>query len=470
MRRRSWGAQLSTQAPGARWRGLDMHQVPSERPEPTMTLRCDKPGRRARILHGRCLLPVRLRGGTGRRSQREPRDMKAMRLALPLLLALAGAGCATYKPQDIRAGQSEAELQSVMGQPTGRYPGRRAAGSSSPPAPTATSPGWSISMPAARPVCGPGAYRGHLPLRAAERQVRTGSAALIRSPSTSARRRLAAARSGRGATRPPRAFGFRVSVMDDGCWVTGAPSAATRASTPSQRRPREQGAVTAPITLYGIANCDTVKRAPGLARTGRAPTCDVPRFQEGRCARARPDRWLDRRGRLGRRCSTARAPPGAGSTTRQTATRWLDATSARALMLAQSSAIKRPVSRGPMAPSRSASIRPTGSSASGLELEEGARDDRAVDAQVHLMPAGVVAARRHRAQRMALLQPDVIVRVKLQRPALEDFGRGRAVVGPGGARAASRGRCHRGRRRAPGSSRPWRTLTPTERPAWRIRR
>ncbi len=49
--------------------------------------------------------------------------MKITSLVLSLLLALAGVGCATYKPQDIRAGQSEAELLQLMGQPTGRYPG-----------------------------------------------------------------------------------------------------------------------------------------------------------------------------------------------------------------------------------------------------------------------------------------------------------------------------------------------------------
>ena len=49
--------------------------------------------------------------------------MKITNHVLSLLLALAVAGCASYKPQDIRAGQSQAELQQLMGQPTGRYPG-----------------------------------------------------------------------------------------------------------------------------------------------------------------------------------------------------------------------------------------------------------------------------------------------------------------------------------------------------------
>ena len=50
--------------------------------------------------------------------------MKTMSIqAAALLLALAAAGCATHKPQDIRAGQSETELLQLMGKPTGRYPG-----------------------------------------------------------------------------------------------------------------------------------------------------------------------------------------------------------------------------------------------------------------------------------------------------------------------------------------------------------
>ena len=38
-----------------------------------------------------------------------------------MVLAVTAAGCGTYRPQDIRAGQSEAELMQLMGQPTGRY-------------------------------------------------------------------------------------------------------------------------------------------------------------------------------------------------------------------------------------------------------------------------------------------------------------------------------------------------------------
>jgi hypothetical protein len=40
---------------------------------------------------------------------------------LALLLAASLAGCASYKPQAIRVGQTEAEVQPLMGAPTGRY-------------------------------------------------------------------------------------------------------------------------------------------------------------------------------------------------------------------------------------------------------------------------------------------------------------------------------------------------------------
>lgn len=49
--------------------------------------------------------------------------MKTARCAWALAAALAVTGCASYKPQDIRAGQTEAELQQLMGKPTGRYAG-----------------------------------------------------------------------------------------------------------------------------------------------------------------------------------------------------------------------------------------------------------------------------------------------------------------------------------------------------------
>jgi hypothetical protein len=43
--------------------------------------------------------------------------------ALLLALSLAATACTTYKPQDLRAGLSEADVTQLMGQPTGRYSG-----------------------------------------------------------------------------------------------------------------------------------------------------------------------------------------------------------------------------------------------------------------------------------------------------------------------------------------------------------
>jgi hypothetical protein len=42
-------------------------------------------------------------------------------MALVLALALAGAACTTYRPQDIRAGQTEADVTQLLGKPTGRF-------------------------------------------------------------------------------------------------------------------------------------------------------------------------------------------------------------------------------------------------------------------------------------------------------------------------------------------------------------
>ena len=64
----------------------------------------------------------------------------------------------------------------------------------------------------------------------------------------------------------------------------------------------------------------------------------------------------------------------------------------------------------------------TGRSASKAEIEERAGADRAVDAQVHLVPAGVVAPRRHRAHRVALREPDLPMCRQLDAPALEHLG------------------------------------------------
>jgi hypothetical protein len=48
-------------------------------------------------------------------------DPSHSRIAAALALALAAGGCATYNPQDLRAGQTEVEVVQLMGQPTGRY-------------------------------------------------------------------------------------------------------------------------------------------------------------------------------------------------------------------------------------------------------------------------------------------------------------------------------------------------------------
>jgi hypothetical protein len=45
------------------------------------------------------------------------------RLALMWTLCVAGTACSTYKPQDLRAGQSEADVTQLLGKPTGRYSG-----------------------------------------------------------------------------------------------------------------------------------------------------------------------------------------------------------------------------------------------------------------------------------------------------------------------------------------------------------
>jgi hypothetical protein len=45
------------------------------------------------------------------------------RIVSILALGLAATACSTFKPQDLRTGQSEAEVLAVMGKPTGRYSG-----------------------------------------------------------------------------------------------------------------------------------------------------------------------------------------------------------------------------------------------------------------------------------------------------------------------------------------------------------
>ena len=93
------------------------------------------------------------------------------------------------------------------------------------------------------------------------------------------------------------------------------------------------------VTLYGIPNCDTVKRA----RAWLAAAGIVVRFHDFKKAGVPPDglaRWLDELGwerLLNRQGSTWRKLDEALRAS------VVDAASARALMLAQPSVIKRPV-------------------------------------------------------------------------------------------------------------------------------
>ena len=98
-----------------------------------------------------------------------------------------------------------------------------------------------------------------------------------------------------------------------------------------------------PLTLYGIANCDSVKRARAwLASQGAAP-----RFHDFKKSGVPPDRleaWLAAagwQGLLNQRGTTWRKLDAVA----QLAV--VDTASARALMLAQSSVIKRPVIEWP---------------------------------------------------------------------------------------------------------------------------
>jgi Spx/MgsR family transcriptional regulator len=93
------------------------------------------------------------------------------------------------------------------------------------------------------------------------------------------------------------------------------------------------------IRLYGIANCDTVKRARAwLAEQGHDTRFHD--FKKLGVPVDRLDRWIERAGweaLLNRRGSTWR------NLDEVTRAAMVDAVSARALMLAQPSAIKRPV-------------------------------------------------------------------------------------------------------------------------------
>ena len=97
------------------------------------------------------------------------------------------------------------------------------------------------------------------------------------------------------------------------------------------------------MTLYGIPNCDTVKRARAwLAEQGIAH--EFHDFKKAGVPEARLDAWLAAVGwetLLNRQGTTWRKLPDA---TREAV---IDAASARAVMLAHPSAIKRPVVEWP---------------------------------------------------------------------------------------------------------------------------
>ena len=97
------------------------------------------------------------------------------------------------------------------------------------------------------------------------------------------------------------------------------------------------------LTLYGIPNCDTVKKARAwLAEQGRAH--DFHDFKKAGVPEAELDAWLAAVGweRLVNRAGTTWRKLDEAS---RAAT--VDAASARALMLAQASVIKRPVVEWP---------------------------------------------------------------------------------------------------------------------------
>jgi len=93
------------------------------------------------------------------------------------------------------------------------------------------------------------------------------------------------------------------------------------------------------MKLYGIPNCDTVKRARDwLAEQGRA--CDFHDFKKAGVPADRIDAWLaavgwetllNRKGTMWRKLDESRRAA------------VVDSASARALMIAQPSVIKRPV-------------------------------------------------------------------------------------------------------------------------------
>jgi Spx/MgsR family transcriptional regulator len=97
------------------------------------------------------------------------------------------------------------------------------------------------------------------------------------------------------------------------------------------------------LTLYGIPNCDTVKKARAWL-TGQGMAHQFHDFKKQGVPEAQLDHWLARAGwekLLNRQGTTWRK---LDATTQAGVT---DAASARALMLAQPSLIKRPVAQWP---------------------------------------------------------------------------------------------------------------------------
>ena len=112
----------------------------------------------------------------------------------------------------------------------------------------------------------------------------------------------------------------------------------TRASVPPARSWSRLGAKTLSITIYGIKNCDTMKKARAwLEKHG--VTYDFHDYKTAGIERAQLERWCKKVGwevLLNRAGTTFRKLPDKDK-------QGLDAKKAMALMLAQPSMIKRPV-------------------------------------------------------------------------------------------------------------------------------
>src|SRR5262249_39277454 len=160
-------------------------------------------------------------------------------------------------------------------------------------------------------------------------------------PANAAAAATRAERSGRGGTRPTTACGSRSRSAATGACAT-ALSASTRAATHRATATDTVAAMTT-IKLYGIPNCDTLKRArTWLAEHGREVE-----FHDFKKAGVPPDRlaaWVASAGWetvLNRKGNTWRGLDDAAKAA------VADTGSAQALMRAQPSVIKRPVVEWP---------------------------------------------------------------------------------------------------------------------------